>query len=1198
MNDVSHWPDSKTDRKVGSKPLPGSTSAQAILSHLPNLIFLIDVEANIRWANRADLIGECFTNFIAPEDRRRLLSALTDEQMASPSEPRIFETLVDQGDETINTIAFSYEKLPNSDLFLISEHQQFDRKFADTLQDLASAVNSTLHLNEVLHLIVTQLRRVLHYDSAALMLLEEDALRYSVLRGYSAEAEAAQERLDFVKLPALHDVIKTYQPVLIADTHTDARWKPISGLEHVRSWLGVPLLARNHLIGVLCVGNAKPHVYSESDVGLVEAFATQVSVAIDNARLFEETQRHAEHMTALNEVITSVSQTLDLEQTLHTALDKALEIVGVEAGAISLIDQQADELVIRVHRGWRHPELADNLHIKLGEGLSGNAVAADEVVITGEVQDDPRLAVPRFGEQGVQAMALVPMHARGRVLGILGVMNYSPYDFSDESIDFLKALADHIGVAIDNARLYEAEYTRRRTSEVLGEISSALASTRDQNQAFNITLQHLADAVPYDRARIVMIEDEHSRICAAHGFGSIETLLQTLTPIHSKSILNRLRREKRPIMVPNTLTYDDWDVNAHGDPEMESWLGAPLIIRQDVVGVIIVEARGAHTYHEEDAVTLFTLAGYLATTVENARLYEQTKRRLDELTTLHEISQAGTSSVDVLEISKRTVDVLQRTFDFDYLAMFRLDAAGTAIELYAASEREEEVARYPRIELGRGITGTAAQTGQAIYVGDVRKDPRYLPTIPSVRSELAVPLKVGDRITGVIDAQSDRLNAFSEDDVRLLLMAASHLAMILARAQHMAEMSTLQEFAEQISASLDLHEVLDSIVLTLKKALGCRGVSLSLLSSDTQMLEIKAAAGIKARWRRDAKLKLGEGISGKVAVAAKSIYVPDTHEDPDFIFFDKVVRSLLCVPLMIQDRVTGTLTVDNAVPDAFTKDDERLLTIAAAQAAVAIDNAQLYEQLRERARKLESAYRELQEADRVKEELVQNVSHELRTPLTFIKGYVELLLEEDMGPINERQRESLSIVAEKTNSVTRLVSDIIFLEQIERESLEISELKMEELAQLALQGCEVTAVAAGIHLQTALEANLPTARGDKDRVNQVFDNLLANAIKFSPNGGTISVSLRQQGGSIVASVSDTGIGIPADRCDRIFERFYQVDGSATRQFGGAGVGLAIVKRIIEAHSGRVWVESKVGVGSTFSFTIPIYHQVAEADKRT
>jgi signal transduction histidine kinase len=289
---------------------------------------------------------------------------------------------------------------------------------------------------------------------------------------------------------------------------------------------------------------------------------------------------------------------------------------------------------------------------------------------------------------------------------------------------------------------------------------------------------------------------------------------------------------------------------------------------------------------------------------------------------------------------------------------------------------------------------------------------------------------------------------------------------------------------------------------------------------------------------------------------------------------------------MVKDRVIGTLAIDQAVPGAFTQDDERLLAIAAAQAAVAIENAQLYAALKERANKLEQAYRELQEIDRLKDELVQNVSHELRTPLTFIKGYVELLMEQEMGPLTETQREALSIVTEKTNALTRLVSDIIFLQQVERESLDLAPHNMRDVASLALHSCEIASGSAGITLRLEAPPDLNPILIDRDRISQVFDNLLGNAIKFSPRGGTITIAVEDFGDRLRMSVADTGVGIPADKLIKIFDRFYQVDGSATRRFGGAGLGLAIAKRIVEAHGGEIWVESTVGIGSKFSFTLP------------
>jgi GAF domain-containing protein len=1264
------------------------------------------------------------------------------------------------------------------------------------LQEIALALNSTARMADVPDTILTLLQRVLPYYSASIFITENGVLRPAVTR--SLQRVHTTRDHDTADLRPLREVVTTQRSLLLSDTRNDPRWRDVERPdpdperregegEGVGCWLGVPLLVRDRLIGVLALAHVEQAAYGEDDVRVAEAFAAQAAIAIENARLLEEARRRADHMAALNEVAATVSQALDLQQTLRIALDKALDVMDVEAGAISLIDEAAGELVIRAHRGWRNSELAQGMRIKLGQGLSGQAVVTGEVVVTGDVRGDPRLAVPRFAEEGVQAMALAPMRARGRIVGVFSVMHYTPHEFTEDAIRFLTALADQIGVAIDNAQLYEAEYTRRRTSEALRRISGVLASTLDLDQAFRVTFQHLPEVVQYDRAGIALLQGDRFRMCAAHGFDSIDTVLHTQAPLQPDSLLGRLIREKRPLIVSEgpdssagsplplaslgvgdsagqapsaTLRAPVWGMDALDDPGLRSWMGAPLLARQDIVGALIVESHRARAYREEDAAILFTLANHLAIAVEkarlftaesrraaqltvinevarhitatldlgellqraanlihqhfgchsvglfaldphareavfshgagewseriergyrqsidrgllgralrtgqpvvandlaeaveyfspigepasgsaliiplqrtgaiigalalrhanvdhfrgdvietaqtladqlsiaidNARLYQETKRRLDELTVVHEMALAGASALDVGEVSRRAVEALQRRLNFDFMALFLLDASGAALELRATSKPEEARARHARIEVGRGLVGTAARTGQLVNSEDVLQDARYLLGLPGIRSELAVPLTVGERVVGVLDAQSARPSAFSHDDERLLLTVASQLAVILDKARlhqetekRLKDVLALQSFAQQISASLDLSEVLDSIVITLKDVLSCRGASIALLAPDSQMLKIRAAAGIQARWKREAKLKLGEGISGRVASTARSIYVPDTLAEENFIYFDPAVRSLLCVPLTVKDRVIGTLTVDQSVPHAFTEGDERLLTIAAAQAAVAIENAQLYEELKERARKLEHAYRELKEADRLKDELVQNVSHELRTPLTFVKGYVELLLEEDMGPINERQRESLAIVAEKASQVTRLVSDIIYLEQIERESLQLSNVQMVEVAQLALQGCEVTAAATGIRLRLDAEPNLPAISADRDRLNQVFDNLLANAIKFSPSGGVITVSVHREMDAILVTVADTGIGIPRDRLHRVFERFYQVDGSSTRRFGGAGVGLAIVKRIVEAHGGRIWVESEPGKGTTFYFTLP------------
>jgi len=263
-----------------------------------------------------------------------------------------------------------------------------------------------------------------------------------------------------------------------------------------------------------------------------------------------------------------------------------------------------------------------------------------------------------------------------------------------------------------------------------------------------------------------------------------------------------------------------------------------------------------------------------------------------------------------------------------------------------------------------------------------------------------------------------------------------------------------------------------------------------------------------------------------------------------------------------------------------------LLTIAAAQAATMIENARLYESLKERARRLKLAYDELKELNRLKSEFVQNVSHELRTPLTFIRGYVDLLLDGSLGEVSSTQADALKVVAAKTQALGRLVSDVISLQKAEMTSLDLAPVSMVDVIDLALRGAEVAAREAGLTLIHTITPDLPPVLADRARLGQVLDNLIGNALKFTPANGTIELRLEDAGEFERVSVIDSGIGIPPDKLEKVFEPFYQIDGSSTRRFGGAGLGLAIVKQIVEAHGGQIRVMSELGEGSNFFFTVP------------
>ncbi len=396
------------------------------------------------------------------------------------------------------------------------------------------------------------------------------------------------------------------------------------------------------------------------------------------------------------------------------------------------------------------------------------------------------------------------------------------------------------------------------------------------------------------------------------------------------------------------------------------------------------------------------------------------------------------------------------------------------------------------------------------------------------------------------------------------------------------------EVALTSASTLRLKEIADRIVAAVQKGLGFEHLRLLLIEEEQGEVETLGRDGqVVTSQAESPESYTGQGL-GWVAEHGVPLRVGDVSQDPRCGTAAPGVRSALVVPLVVGDRVIGALHATSPRLDAFTEADERLLTMAAAQAAIAVEHARPYGKLEDGAEDVAEAYAELREADRIKDEVLQNVSHELRTPLTFVKGYVDLLLDGDAGALTDEQRVYLSIVAEKTDVIARLVEDIMFLDQAGRLPGKKEPVSLVQVARRALRGWAAMAEKAHLTLVENLPDDLPAAAGDEGRLGQVFDNLLSNAIKFSPRGGQIVVTVANAGPMVQASVSDEGIGIARDQHERIFQRFYQVDGSAQRRFRGTGLGLAIVKRIVEMHEGQVWVESEPGRGSSFYFTIPKY----------
>jgi signal transduction histidine kinase len=346
------------------------------------------------------------------------------------------------------------------------------------------------------------------------------------------------------------------------------------------------------------------------------------------------------------------------------------------------------------------------------------------------------------------------------------------------------------------------------------------------------------------------------------------------------------------------------------------------------------------------------------------------------------------------------------------------------------------------------------------------------------------------------------------------------------------------------------------------------------------------AVGLVAA-RRQVGIHKGEGAIGRLAVTREPIQITDIADESAYqshlreVLLAAGVRSLLAVPLLHDDRLIGGLVVNRSQPGEFAPEVVDLLRTFAAQSALAIQNARLFQELADKSHQLEVASQH-------KSEFLANMSHELRTPLNAIIGFSEVLSEKMFGELNEKQEEYSKDIHASGQHLLSLINDILDLSKIEagRMELELSDFHLPTAIDNALMLVRERAGRRSIALHTAVDAQLGQIQADERKIRQVVLNLLSNAIKFTPEGGRIEVSALPRDGSVEVSVSDTGVGIAPQDHEAVFQEFRQV-GTAEKKAEGTGLGLTLCRKFVELHGGRIWVKSELGVGSTFTFTIPV-----------
>jgi GAF domain-containing protein/HAMP domain-containing protein len=671
------------------------------------------------------------------------------------------------------------------------------------------------------------------------------------------------------------------------------------------------------------------------------------------AQLERRVAARTEELSALNEIATVVSQSLDLDEILYSALDESLQVMEIEAGGIYLLNEKSRVLNIVAQRGFSPQFVSEVDNITIGEGFSGRVAQSGQPLVVKNVSTDPRLTRKVVREEGLRSMASVPLAVKGKVLGTLFAITRGDREFTDQDVQLLTSIGHQIGVAIENANLYNAAQRRAEQFRVLSELGRRLTSILAIDALLDQVVRLIQQAFKYDVVEIGLVEGDELVFKRRAKVLSDAPLESFRIRIGEQGITGEVAATGEPLLVPD-VSRDERYVNIDDD-DTRSELAVPIISKDQVIGVLNIQSRELDAFDESDLVLTQSLADQVAIAIENARLFIGEQRRADQFRVISEVGGHISSILDVEGLLEEMSRLIREAFGYYHVAFGLIEGdevvykAGSGILSDAPGFQFEPASFKVGLE---GVTGLVASTGESFYVPDVSKEPRYIEMRGSkTRSELTVPISARGKILGILDVQSDRLNAFDETDLTVLQSLAYQAGVAIENAtlfeaeQRRAEhFRLISEVGQRIITILSVDELLEQMARMIKDTFDYYHVGFGIIEGDEVVS--KAEIGPMREAYQSVRLKVGqEGIWGQVAQSGEPLLIPDVSEDPwYFAAPDTEVCSELCVPLILKGEVIGVLDAESDRLDAFSESDVVILQTLANQAAVAIENARLFEQ--------------------------------------------------------------------------------------------------------------------------------------------------------------------------------------------------------------------------------------------------------------
>jgi len=664
-------------------------------------------------------------------------------------------------------------------------------------------------------------------------------------------------------------------------------------------------------------------------------------------------RRRSVQLQTAAEVARDATSIFDVDELLDEAVSLISERFGFYHAGVFLVDEQTEYAVLRAASSEGGQRMIARGH-KLSvaeEGIVGHVAGSGEPLVVLDVgKSAAHLINPDLLD--TRSEMSLPMVSRGRVTGVLDVQSVRKNVFLEEDVAVLQTMADQLANAIESVRLYEEASHHVQELTALHNIDVAMISTLDLNEVLEIIYEQVSEVMGVSTFYIALYDEEKNEIDMRLVVDEGEPVGRHTSRIRENGGLTGwVIRNRQPLWIGDA-ERDELPVESLtlGKP-MRSLMILPLIVRDQVVGVISAQSPEPDLFGEDDRRLFLGIAHQAAIAITNARLFEETRRRLAETRLLQEVMQAAASTLDFDEVLARTIETLHSTLGIDYLTFVLPDEQGNMVmhpSRIGYTSNSEEV----RVKLDDSVSGRVYRSGEPQIIADVREEPRYFKGAPEVRSELAAPVKVADRVVAVLNVESARLGAFDEDDLRLFSAVAAQLGVVLENARlfeeterRLAETRLLQEVMQAVASTLDFDEVLARTIETLHRTLGIEYLSFVLPKKQgIGLMAHPSWIGYDDAVDVEDCIPMDESVCGRVYQSGEPQIIPDVREAPCYFGTVPEIRSELVVPVRVAERVIAVLDAESADLGAFDEGDLRLFSAIAAQLGVVLENARLFEE--------------------------------------------------------------------------------------------------------------------------------------------------------------------------------------------------------------------------------------------------------------